>query len=40
MTSLSFEKDADVKIHYNWLVNNIAYTVIDKCSVGTCYMVM
>ena len=34
MTSLSFEKDADVKIHYNWLVNNIAYTVIDKkCSV-------
>ena len=40
MTSLSFEKDADVKIHYNWLVNNIAYTGIDKCSVGTCYMVM
>ena len=40
MTSLSFEKDADVKIHYNWLVNNIVYTVIDKCSVGTCYMVM
>ena len=34
MTSLSFKKDADVKIHYNWLVNNIAYTVIDKkCSV-------
>ena len=41
MTSLSFEKDADVKIHYNWSVNNIAYTGIDKkCSVGTCYMVM
>ena len=34
MTSLSFKKDADVKIHYNWLVNNIAYTVINKkCSV-------
>ena len=34
MTSLSFEKDADVKINYNWSVNNIAYTVIDKkCSV-------
>ena len=24
-----------MKINYNWLVNNIAYTVIDKkCSVG------
>ena len=41
MTSLSLEKDADVKIHYNWSVNNIAYTGIDKkCSAGTCYMVM
>lgn len=41
MTSLSFKKDADVKIHYNWSVNNIAYNVIDKkCSAGTCYTVM
>ena len=31
--TLSFKKDADVKINYNWLVNNIAYTGIDKCSV-------
>ena len=27
MTSLSFEKDADVKIHYNWLVNNKLHTL-------------